>query len=324
MTKRILAVLITFFALVSCAKEEELPKLQYAPDGTFRIVQITDLHLKEAPYYYMIANSLIMDKPDLVVFTGDMVFDAPADSLLLLALEPVVKLGCKFALTFGNHDHEFGVSNEELYDLARKVPGCVMPARGEGDSGLDYSVPIWSKDGSKIESVLYMIDSHDYSRIEGVDGYGVIEKVQIKKYEKTSARYTRQNHGKPLPSLAFFHIPLPEFDSAWEDENTFHIGQKQEEVCCPEVNTGMFDAFKKRGDVMGVFCGHDHDNDYAVSKDGIVLAYGRFSGANTVYNHLPKGSRGICLFEGQRKFSSWLRDQKGIFDQFYYTDGVAE
>ena len=48
-----------------------------------------------------------------------------------------------------------------------------------------------------------------------------------------------------------------------------------EEACAPKLNTGMFAAMKESGDVMGIFVGHDHDNDYAVMWKGILLAYGR-------------------------------------------------
>lgn len=58
-----------------------------------------------------------------------------------------------------------------------------------------------------------------------------------------------------------------------------------------QLNTGMFAAMKASGDVMGTFVGHDHDNDYAVMWKDILLAYGRYTGGNTVYNHLPNGAR---------------------------------
>ena len=60
----------------------------------------------------------------------------------------------------------------------------------------------------------------------------------------------------------------------------------------------MFAAMKEAGDVMGMFVGHDHDNDYAVMWKDILLAYGRFTGGNTEYNHLPNGARIIVLDEG--------------------------
>ena len=44
---------------------------------------------------------------------------------------------------------------------------------------------------------------------------------------------------------------------------------------------------------------------------GIVLAYGRFTGGNTEYNHLSNGARVIVLKEGERTFTSWIRLKGG-------------
>ena len=37
-------------------------------------------------------------------------------------------------------------------------------------------------------------------------------------YVESSVGYTERNGGKPLPSLAFFHIPFPEYNEAAQDE----------------------------------------------------------------------------------------------------------
>lgn len=42
---------------------------------------------------------------------------------------------------------------------------------------------------------------------------------------------------------------------------------------------------------------HDHDDDYSVMWDGILLSYGRYTGGDTVYNHLENGARVILLHE---------------------------
>ena len=70
----------------------------------------------------------------------------------------------------------------------------------------------------------------------------------------------------------------------------------------------MFVAMKEMGDVMATFVGNDHDNDYAVYWHGIMLAYGRYTGGNTVYNNLkPNGARIIELTEGKRNIHTWIR-----------------
>ena len=39
----------------------------------------------------------------------------------------------------------------------------------------------------------------------------------------------------------------------------------------------------------------------------VLLAYGRYTGGNTVYNNLANGARVIILQEGERKFDSYIR-----------------
>ena len=107
------------------------------------------------------------------------------------------------------------------------------------------------------------MDSHSYSSLKDVDGYAWLTFGQVSWYRAQSAAYTARNGGKPYPALAFFHIPLPEYNEAAANENAILRGTRMEKACAPQLNTGMFAAMKEAGDVMGVFVGHDHDNDYA-------------------------------------------------------------
>ena len=87
------------------------------------------------------------------------------------------------------------------------------------------------------------------------------------------------------------------------------MGIRKEAPCCPKINTGLFSAMLLGRDVMGVFAGHDHINDYVCSWKGMALAYGRFSGGHTEYHDIPgdNGARVIVLNEGVRGFNTWLR-----------------
>ena len=95
-------------------------------------------------------------------------------------------------------------------------------------------------------------------------------------------------------------------------------GTRMEQSYGPKLNTGMFAAMKEMGDVMGTFVGHDHDNDYSVIWNNILLSHGRFTGGNTEYNHLPNGARVIVLNEGTRTFTSWIRQKGGILNLISY------
>ena len=134
---------------------------------------------------------------------------------------------------------------------------------------------------------------------------------QIRWYRENSAKYTKQNGGTPLPSLAFFHIALPEYNQAASDETAILVGTRKEKACAPQLNSGMFASMKEMGDILGVFVGHDHDDDYAVFWKGILLAYGRYTGGDTVYNNLSNGARVIEMTEGSTNFRTWIRLKDG-------------
>lgn len=315
--------LTLFFLSVITVSMAQNTELKFRKDGKFKIVQFTDVHFKYGNPASNVALERInqvldAESPDLVVFTGDVVYAAPADSGMRKVMEQVSKRKLPFAFTFGNHDNEQGMTREQLYDIIRTVPGNLLPERGDALSP-DYVLTVKSSSSpQKDAALLYCIDSHSYSPLKDVNGYAWITFDQINWYRQQSAAYKAQNGGQPLPALAFFHIPLPEYHEAVRDENTTFYGTRMEEACAPRVNSGMFAAMKEAGDVMGVFAGHDHDNDYAVMWKNILLAYGRYTGGNTVYNHLPNGARIIVLDEGARTFTTWIRQKDGIVDKVTY------
>ena len=73
------------------------------------------------------------------------------------------------------------------------------------------------------------------------------------------------------PGLAYFHIPLPEFNT-FNEQNI--VGVKKEDVCTANVNSGFFATMLEAGDVKAVFVGHDHVNDFCGNMFGINLCYG--------------------------------------------------
>ena len=282
--------------------------------GLFKIVQITDLHYKlgvkaSERGLACVREMVETEKPDLVVVTGDIIYSAPADSTLSVVLKTFAKLGVPFCMTFGNHDYDFKTPAVALYNQMQKTPNCVMPVLQGKNT--DYSLPILSSNGKRTAAVLYCIDTHNKPAIGGIGGYQWISHNQITWYRQRSMVYKQKNGGRPVPSLAFLHIPLPEFNYATDNTQCPMYGSRLEKAYSPSINSGMFASIKEMGDIMGVFCGHDHDNDYAVSYFNVLLAHGRFSGGNTEYNHLKRGARVIVLKEGKREFDTWIREVGG-------------
>ena len=111
---------------------------------------------------------------------------------------------------------------------------------------------------------LYFLDSHGeiLSGVKSTD-YDWIKQTQIDWFTRTSqalrkAREKDDNYNRPHLSLAFMHIPLPEY----ADSNLIKRGgHRREPTEGPSLNSHFFDALAKEG-IAAVGCGHDHVNDF--------------------------------------------------------------
>ena len=77
--------------------------------------------------------------------------------------------------------------------------------------------------------------------------------------------------------------------------------------------------------------GHDHDCDYVLDYGQMYYIYGRFSGGDTIYNHLGvngympspthtapgtvSGARVFRFTSGSRTFETWVRLAGGTIEQ---------
>lgn len=301
--------------------------LCFREDGTFTIVQLTDLHWHNGEGDDRLTRrltELVLDTeaPDLVVLTGDIIAGAgcldPAESWRQVVV-PVERRGIPWAAVFGNHDDEGSLNRHELMEVQRSCAFCLSEPGPPDLPGVgNYVLPIRARRGEAKLAVLYFLDSGSYAPTK-IGGYAWVAREQVNWYAATAARlaeaYARRRSVRPqlperLPALAFFHIPLPEYDEVWDHFPCW--GVKYEPICCPRVNSGLFAAMHEAGDVMGVFVGHDHVNDFVGNLHGIRLCYGRAGGYATYGREgFPRGARVIRLYEGRRDFDTWLRLDDG-------------
>ena len=323
---RLLYTLFVFLCITLSGNAQENKLLRFSENGEFKIVQFTDTHYKwgkKASNAAIECISEIVDaeKPDLVVFTGDQVYSDSVALSLRTLVAPLSERNIPFVTIFGNHDSEFDCTHAQMYDVIRSMPENMLPERDGVDSP-DFMLKVYPQDTTRVAAALYFMDTHSKSAVPGVHGYAWLLSDQIAWYRNQSDFLTILNGNVPVPSLAFVHIPIPEYALALNADKVAMIGTCKESPCVSVLNSGMFTALKEQGDIMGVFCGHDHDNDFAIMYHDVLLAYGRYSGGNTVYNHLGEnGARVIVLTENERNFKTWIRLRGGeVIHEAVYPD----
>ena len=268
----------------------------------FRILQLNDIHLgnkDDLDLQFTYLKSVIDDpnaNPDLIVLNGDIFTFANRDTAkrLFKFMDDNKK---PWTATFGNHDEQAYFSIDWMTGYLNKLNDkrtsgesyCYFKDLQDDDimGNANFAINLM-KDGKVKEQVIIM-DSNRYNfgkygDYEAYTGYDSIHDDQVKWYENLVNYTTTQNGGTIVPSVAFFHIPFPEFEDAWEkskagsSEVEVVIAQtdkvEYEGVAAPKINTGLFQKMVDLGSTKGVFCAHDHKNNYAIKYKGIILSYG--------------------------------------------------
>lgn len=301
--------------------------LTFKPNGKFRIMQITDT--QEDPNVSPDTVRLIdaaLDKanPDLVVFTGDQIKGystkfrgknarAKVKGALDAITEPVRRRNIPFAVTFGNHDEQALPEGEQMA-IYRESPFCLNPAEEIAGSHGTFHVPIYSSKGDNIAFNLYLI--HSGGDAKG-GGYENVNGEKIRWYQSTREQLKEQSGGY-VPSLVFQHIPVDEYYQVLKRVDKKTTGAVRayrthkdeyyslpddllsaghflgERPASPDVNSGEFEALAEKGDVLGMWVGHDHINSFVGKHQGIDLGYTQGAGFN-VYG--PGIRRGVRVFD---------------------------
>ena len=300
------------------------PSFRYNANGKFKILQFTDTHYvsgdsRSARALKNVEQMLDAEKPDLVIHTGDVIYGKPAEPSLREILQPISDRKIPFAVVLGNHDEEYGIDRKGVLDVIRSIPYNVNTEYKGDLYGVTNDIITLkpSAGGDEVKWALYLFDSNRWSKVKTIKGYDWIHLNQIAWYEKYSKKLAEANGGNPVPAFAFFHIPIPEYrDFLKRHDHRILKGNMGEEVMCSNVNSGLYVKMRELGDVVAMFCGHDHDNDFALYLDEMFFVFGRFSGCDTVYNNLkPNGCRVIELTEGKQDFVSWIRLYGGEVQQ---------
>jgi predicted MPP superfamily phosphohydrolase len=311
--KRIIpiALIILVITEVSFSAERAArPVLKFRPDGRFKIVQFTDVHFRYDSYrsdsaLNMMKTVIALEKPDLVVLTGDIVCSKNTAKAWILLSKVFIEAKVPWAITLGNHDPQDELTKAQIIHANAGFPYNLTENGPEKISGNgNYILKLQSAHSSKTVGLLYCLDSQmGFENKTDLGNYQWFDFNQVEWYRNMSRKFTKQNDGRPLPALAFFHIPLPEYKEVVGKKTT--VGSQDESVSSSDINSGMYASMLECKDVMGIFVGHDHNNNYIGCLHNICLAFGYSSGRQS-YGSIGKGARIIELYEGLRKFDTWV------------------
>ncbi|KAL7412473.1 Metallo-dependent phosphatase-like protein [Mrakia frigida] len=190
------------------------PDLRFHGNGTFRIMQVADLHYSvgdgkcrdtlkspcvgDVDSAILLSEALDAQNPDFVVFSGDQLNGQGTswDSMSVLQkfAQPVIDRAIPWGLVFGNHDDQDDYSRAELMNAASHMPYSLSQAGPADVDGVgNYLLKIYSGDASKMHlASIYMLDSGAYAPKKlpfgiGSDQYDWLKESQINWYLETSA-----------------------------------------------------------------------------------------------------------------------------------------
>ncbi|WP_245531836.1 metallophosphoesterase [Alloscardovia criceti] len=339
----------------STSVSARLGQLQFHASGKFRVLQVSDIQTGpkvSKDTVRLIAAACDAARPDIVIFTGNQIagYDSAYTSTfvkrrwtpkrttvspedkeatkqlvrgsLAQFLKPLVDRAIPFAVTFGNHDFQCGLSLEEMVELYREFPGCTNPTAASAQAVEllanqkiyassepgTFALPVRDQYNEKNLIGLTLVNSGDYAP-EG--GYASPSVVAMK-FLKTAARDMN------VRAMAFQHMPVHKFyqlltavpattvnaiqgyrsfenQSFVLDETKTYAGSYLGEgISCPDKDSGEFRCLQDHN-YFALAAGHDHRNALAGVVEGMVLASTPTAGFNT-YGPAPE-RRGVRLFE---------------------------
>jgi len=317
---------------------------RFGPDGAFSVMQISDVQDAggiRPRTRELLTAALDREKPDLAVFSGDQLKgysrslwfgdEAQKHALITKTLDELLGLleerGIPFTFAFGNHDHDAPMDPMEQLACYRRSPLCLAAHDPDVPGYANHVIPVeGSKGGDAL--LLYFLDTHNMARF---GAYAPLEPDQVEWYRRTRDAAAARNGGACVPSMLFQHYPVEELyelfvqvprntPGAFEgwgrrrlrffklDEGLVEPGAFAGELpSCPAVNAGLFDAALEKGEMMGMFFGHDHSNGFCGAVRGVRLGYAPGAGYASYGLGRMRGVRVFRFREGDpRAFETYV------------------
>ncbi|MBQ0009014.1 MAG: metallophosphoesterase, partial [Firmicutes bacterium] len=328
MNKKILfAIPLITCLLASCSGKRHYEAESYQinvkwEDTTkdFRILQLCDIHLSQSDIYekhFKLIGKTIKDaNANLIVLNGDS-FTYADKGVATKLFSFIDSYNIPWTFTYGNHDDQGYFPDtylQEILDtnakLFKNVKFINLPDDDvTGRSNFVINIYDRVHNGEKYVNEdlfqVYLMESHSYN-FDTIE-YDFIKQDQIDWYERM-VKYESANEGHVVPSAMYFHIPLPEFFTAWNDakdgkENAKVILGTTDEFGggpLPSTDTHLFSKVEELGSTIAISCAHDHINDSVINykvkgEKDVALCFGVHSTDRIYYDSAKLGGQVIVV-----------------------------
>ena len=309
--------------------------------ASFKILQLTDIHLGEATFTdwgpeqdrksLLVLDSVIpAEKPDLIVLSGDQltannVGQKNATSYYSLLGNHLSKYGIPWCLIFGNHDDapfEFRLANgtliktpaktsrAELLAVDRQFPlSLTQPGPKDVFGSSNYVLTVQLPSTWWNHSIAERQSSEPVAlQLIFLDSGGGALPMQL---ERNQIDWFRKEHRANIPGVAVFqHVPSKDFAY----DGTVCQGLHDDPVdSIIQQDPGIIDVLQKAENVLWLGVGHDHGNDFCCptttnssSSNNNTDAHSTSSlhlcfGRHSGYGGYGKWDRGARIYEVELK-----------------------
>lgn len=296
--------------------------------------------------------------PDFVLINGDINSkNLIPEDMWNIFISPLESRGIFWSTANGNHDP----FKYRYYKMYKSYKNCLNSTVSIFDKNYDferpmnYCLPVYSNNGKKIVFAIYVFDSGTL----GKNGYDGVTSKQINWYISQSEKLKKQNGGKTVTSMLCMHIPLPQTVDMYYStrdasavsgetsggfytvygvanepkynkkgyvcENGTAVSKVKIHTSSPTLDSGLFEAALKQGDIKAFIFGHDHCTNIIGSYNGVLLGFAGKLSTGCYSDELCRGGRVIRFNQSDPESftAEWLGALESCEDQPpVYSDGT--
>lgn len=299
--------------LVGCVGTKHYETIRYFdevkwsnPGEDFRILQLCDIHLSQSDIYErhfaIIDETIERSHANMIVINGDS-FTYADKKVVNLLFKFIDGHKIPWTFTYGNHDDQGYFADTYIQRLlaSDEFSYCKFINLEDDDVTGRSNFCVNIKKEGKVAFQVYCLESHSYN-FDTME-YDFIKKDQIDWY-KRMVNYSTEKFGggSVIPSAMYFHIPTPEFFTAWNEAKSGNGGEvilgSTDEFGggpLPSSDTHIVDVIKELGSTKAISCAHDHINDSVIKCDDLYFCFGVHSTDRIYYDDAKLGGQVIIV-----------------------------